>query len=328
MVAYVVRRIAWAAVLMLAITWVTYVLFFVIPTERSGAARRTALSTGSSDVRTAIPVHGPIYQEYGQFLWAIAHGQLGRSSTTREDVVSILRRTAPVTASLVIGGALLWLVIAIPVGILAAVHPGSLFDRGSTVFVLLGISAHPVWIGLIFSYFLGFKLHLMPMAGYCDVFNPPTGAQCGGLFQWGYHMVLPWVTFALLFAALYVRMIRATVIETLDEDHVRTARAKGSTESRVLRSHVLRTAMLPVVTMFGMDLAIALGGAVFVERVYGLPGLGSTMLAALPRSDLPTIMGVILFATFVILLLNLVIDLLYAVVDPRIRLARSSEVSD
>jgi peptide/nickel transport system permease protein len=307
---------------------VTYVLFFVIPTERNGVSRRTALSSGSSDIRTAIPLHGPIYQVYGQFVWAIAHGSLGRSSTNREDVTAILKRTVPVTASLVIGGALLWLVIAIPVGILAAVYAGSLFDRGSTVFVLLGISAHPVWIGLIFSYFLGFRLHLMPMAGYCDVINPPEGASCGGLFQWGYHMALPWLTFALLFAALYVRMIRATVIETLDEDFVRTARAKGAKESKVLRSHVLRTAMLPVMTMFGMDLGLALGGAVFVERVYGLPGLGNTMLAALPRSDLPTIMGVILFATFAILALNLVIDLLYAAVDPRIRLGHSGEVSD
>jgi hypothetical protein len=126
------------------------------------------------------------------------------------------------------------------------------------VFVLIGVSAHPVWIGLILSYFLGYRFHLAPIAGYCDFFNQSTGADCGGPTQWAYHMILPWMTFALLYAALYVRMIRANVMEAKHEDYVRTAVAKGASQSRVMRVHVLRNALLPIVTILGMDIGFAL----------------------------------------------------------------------
>ena len=190
------------------------------------------------------------------------------------------------------------------------------------VFVLIGISAHPVWIGLILSYFFAFKLGWFnPGGGYCDVFSPPPGAQCGGIIDWAHALVLPWMTFMLLFAALYVRMIRANVLETLNEDYVRTARAKGAPEARVLGVHVLRNAMLPIVTMLGMDLALALGGAVFTETVFGLPGLGRQTVVSLNDFDLPTVQGIVVFATLAIIVLNLIVDLLYAWIDPRIRLA-------
>src|SRR2546430_3192816 len=151
-------------------------------------------------------------------------------------------------------------------------------DRITMCLVLVGISAHPVWIGLIFAYVFGYKLGLTPIAGYCNFFPGTVGAQCSGPVQWAYHLVLPWCTFMILFAALYVRLIRANVMETLNEDYVRTARAKGAPEWQVMRSHVLRNALLPVVTMLGMDISLALGGAVFTETVYGLPGLGRTLL--------------------------------------------------
>ena len=185
--------------------------------------------------------------------------------------------------------------------------------------VLVGISAHPVWIGLILAWLVGFKLHWTPITGYCDFINPST--DCGGPVQWAYHLVLPWATFAILFAALYVRMIRANVMEALGEDYVRTARAKGAPEWLVMRSHVLRNAMLPVVTMLGMDISLALGGAVFTETVYSLPGLGKTAITGLNFNDIPTVEGVIVFATLAIIVFNLVVDLLYAWIDPRIRLA-------
>jgi peptide/nickel transport system permease protein len=187
------------------------------------------------------------------------------------------------------------------------------------VFVLIGISAHPVWIGLILAYVVGFKLGWTPITGYCDFFNPVT--DCGGPTQWAWHMVLPWITFAVLFAALYARMIRANVIEAAGEDYVRTARAKGAPEWIVLRSHVLRNALLPVVTLLGMDIGVALGGAVFTESVFSLPGLGQTALNAIQTFDLPTVEGVVVFATISILVLNLLVDLLYVVIDPRIRLS-------
>ena len=186
------------------------------------------------------------------------------------------------------------------------------------VFVLIGISAHPVWLGLIFVYTFSYKLGLTPISGYCDMINPST--DCGGPVQWAYHMILPWTTFMILFAAQYVRMIRANVMETLNEDYVRTARAKGAPESRVLRSHVLRNALLVVVTMLGMDIGLALGGAIFTESVYGLPGLGQVVLESIYTFDLPITQGVVVFGTLAIIVFNLFVDLIYAMIDPRIRL--------
>jgi len=188
-------------------------------------------------------------------------------------------------------------------------------------FVLIGVSAHPVWIGLIFAYFFGYRwgdvTHL-PITGYAEFFSPATAE--GGPLEWFRHMILPWCTFALLFSALYVRMIRANVMETMNEDYVRTARAKGASESTVLRSHILRNAMLPVVTILGMDIGLALGGAVFTESVYSLPGLGAMAIRSIENLDFPVTMGIVIFATMAVIVFNLVVDLLYAVIDPRIRL--------
>jgi peptide/nickel transport system permease protein len=186
-------------------------------------------------------------------------------------------------------------------------------------FVLIGISAHPIWIGLIFAYIFGFRLGWFPISNYCDFF--PSQGTCGGPAQWAYHLFLPWLTYAILFAALYARMVRANVMEALTEDYVRTARAKGAPESRVLRSHVLRNALLPVVTMLGMDIGIGLGGAIFTETIYNLPGLGKLLIRAIGETDLPIVMGVVVFATFAIIIFNLLIDLIYAWIDPRIRLS-------
>jgi peptide/nickel transport system permease protein len=322
LVRYLIRRILWAIVLFLAVTVVTYVLFFIIPANPAKQACGQACTTAQvKHVAHFLGTDRPIYIQYLKFLRNLVwHHSLGYSFFNRQSVNTLVLQAAPVTASLVIGGAILWMLIAIPVGILSALRPRSVLDRASMTFVLIGISAHPVWIGLIFAYFIGFKWSITPITGYADFINPPLG-EAGGPVQWAYHLVLPWMTFAILFAALYVRMIRANVLDTMNEDYVRTARAKGAPESRVLRSHILRNAMLPVVTMLGMDIGIALGGAVFTETVYSLPGLGRTAVGALFNYDTPTVMGVIVFACTAIIILNLIVDLLYAVIDPRIRLA-------
>jgi peptide/nickel transport system permease protein len=243
---------------------------------------------------------------------------LGRSFATRQEVNDIIKRAAPVTASVVFGGVLIWLSIAFPIGILSALRPRTLLDRAAMIFVLVGVSAHPVWIGLLLSYFIGFKLGLTPLGGYCDLINPST--DCGGPVQWAHSLILPWITFAILYAALYTRMIRANVLETMNEDYVRTARAKGAPEHRVMRSHILRNAMLPIVTILGMDIGILLGGAIFTESVFGLPGLGKTAVTSLEGFDLPTVQGIVVFSTLAIIVLNLTVDLVYAWIDPRIRL--------
>jgi peptide/nickel transport system permease protein len=317
---YLVRRLLWAIVLFIAVTLVTYVIFYIIPAD---PARLACGQRATQDcVERAAKFLGtdqPVYVQYGKFLKRLVLEQnLGRSFTNRQSVNEVVGQAAPVTASLVFGGAIFWMLLAIPIGILSALRPRSLLDRTAMVFVLIGISAHPIWIGLLFAYFLGFKAGLFPISGYCDVINP-TG-DCGGPVQWAWHMFLPWMTFAILFAAIYVRMIRANVMEALNEDYVRTARAKGAPERQVMQRHVLRNAMLPVVTMLGMDIGIALGGAVFTESVYGLPGLGRTAVQSLETFDLPTTQGIVVFATTAIILFNLVVDLLYAWIDPRIRL--------
>jgi len=317
---YVIRRLLWAVVLFVAVTAVTYVIFFIIPADpaRQACGQR---ATEQCIQRAAhfLGTDQPVYVQYGKFMKRlILEHDLGRSFTNRQSVNHVIADAAPVTASLVFGGAILWLLIAFPVGILSALRPRSLLDRFAMVFVLVGISAHPVWIGLIFSYFLGFKAGIFPITGYADFFSPST--EHGGPVQWAYHMFLPWLTFAILFCALYVRLIRAGVMETLNEDYVRTARAKGAPERVVLRSHVLRNALLPVVTILGMDIGLALGGAIFTETVYGLPGLGKTVFDSIQRVDLPVIQGIVVFATICIIVASLVVDLLYAVLDPRIRL--------
>jgi peptide/nickel transport system permease protein len=319
---YLIRRVLWAVALFLAVTIVTYILFFIIPADPAKqVAGKGAQQAQVDRVKHALHLDRPIYDQYWLFLTNLVwHQNLGNSYYNRESVNQIVADAAPVSASLVLGGAVLWMLIALPVGILSALRPRSVMDRASMTFVLIGISAHPIWIGLILAYFVGYRWHITPITNYADFINPPPG-QPGGPVQWAYHMILPWITFAILFAALYVRMIRANVSETLNEDYVRTARAKGAPESIVLRSHVLRNAMLPIVTMLGMDIGTTLGTAVFTETVYSLPGLGRTSVQALFNYDTPTIQGIIVFTTIVIIACNLLVDLLYAWIDPRIRLA-------
>jgi peptide/nickel transport system permease protein len=317
---YLVRRILWAVVLFIAVTMVSFVIFFIVPVE---PARLIAGPQAPPDAveraKKAYHLDEPVWKQYLRFMKTlVVDGSLGKSLATRQEVNDVVRSAAPVTISLVIGGAILWMLVAVPIGILSALRPRSLIDRAAMVFVLIGISAHPVWIGLILSYFIGYKLQLTPLGGYCDLINPST--DCGGPVDWFHSMILPWITFMLLFAALYVRMIRANVLETLNEDYVRTARAKGAPEAQVMRSHVLRNALLPVVTMLGMDIGLALGGAIFTESVFGLPGLGKVAVEALTGFDLPIVMGITVFATLAIIVFNLAVDLLYAVIDPRIRL--------
>ena len=318
MLGYIVRRTGWAIALFLVVTMYTYILFFLMPYEAFQLGARGSGITGeASTVRDSVGIRGSFFEEYGTFVWRIVHGDLGQSFTTRQDVTEIIVRAAPVTASLILGAAVVWLLIALPIGIVSAYRPRSLLDRTSMAFVLAGVSLHPLWIGYMLSWYFGYKLRWLPVNGYCDVFNTIT--SCGGPVQWAYHLLLPWLSFSLGFAALYARMVRASVLETLHEDYVRTARAKGLSEWFVLRSHVLRNAMLPVVTMIGMDLSLAFAGTVFVERVYGLPGIGNLLFNALGRRDMPVILGVVVLVTTAILIANLVVDLLYAVLDPRVR---------
>ena len=321
MLEYLIRRFLSAVGMFLAVTVFTFVTFHVVPGNPAVRGLSGASQVEIQNRERLLGVDKPLVVQYGTFVWRlVAHQSLGNSWINRRSVNQIVGDAAPVTASLVVGGAALWLLIAIPVGILSALRPRSVFDRVAMAATLVGISAHPVWIGLILSWGLGFRLHWFPITGYCDMINPSEGQFCGGPTQWAYHLILPWITFAALYAALYVRMVRASVMDALDAEWVTTARAKGGSFVHVLRAHVLRNAMLPVVTMFGMDIAVALGGSLFVESVWSLPGLGNIALQSLTNHDLPTTEGILVFVALCVIVLNLFVDTAYSLIDPRVRL--------
>jgi peptide/nickel transport system permease protein len=324
MVRYLIRRILWAILLFIIITFVTFVIFFMGPNDpaRAQCGGDQAQPACLKLVTEKYGLNKPLYVQYWYFFdRLVLHQNLGTSYATGQSINQSIGKAAPVTASLVFGGAILWMILALIIGVFSALRPRSLLDRGAMIFVLIGISAHPVWIGLIFEYIFGVKLGWTPIANYANFFGAPADSGMpGGPWQWFYHMILPWMTFSLLFAALYARMIRANVMETQNEDYVRTARAKGAPENKILVSHVLRNALLPVVTMLGMDIGVALGGAVFTESVYQLPGLGRNLVIGIQANDFATVEGVVVFATIAILFFNLIVDVLYAWIDPRIRL--------
>ena len=323
MLGFVLRRLAWAIVLFLALTLYTYILFFVIPGNNQTIRRGFRVDQGTT-LRDTVGIDGgSIVREYGSFVSNIVQGDLGNSRRNRQPVLEVIGRAAPITISIVVGGAVVWLLIAFPIGILSALRPRSLLDRFGMIFVLIGVAAHPLWIGLMLGYVFGYRLGWMPLGGYCPVFDvTPT---CGGPVQWAYHLLLPWLAFGAVFAAIYARMIRASMLEVYDADHVRTARAIGMSEGRILRTQVLRNALLPVVTMLGMDLGLAFGGVIFVERAFGLPGVGRLLISSLGGRDLPVILGIVVLVTTAIVVFNLFVDLLYPLLDPRIGFGGTSQ---
>jgi peptide/nickel transport system permease protein len=301
-VSYLLRRLAFSVVALGAVTVIAFVVFHIV---------------------AQLPVQGqPSYvTQYWWFLRDLVyHGSLGAAFFGRRDITHLVLRLFPVTACVVVGGALIWLAVAVPLGIVSAVRSRSFFDRAVLATTFIAFCVHPLVIGLALSYFFGFRLGWAPIQGYCQVFSPPAGAPCGGLGAWAYHLVLPCLTLAIMFAALYTRMVRAAVLEELSSDYVRTARAKGAAETRVLVRHVLRNVLLSVVTMLGMDVGVALGGAIYVEVVFGLPGLGNEAWLSIGREDWPVLQGIVIFTAVVVIAANLLVDLLYATLDPRVRL--------
>jgi peptide/nickel transport system permease protein len=304
MVVYLTKRIAFSFVAFVAVTLFAFVMFQVIAIY-------------------APPPGAATVSAYWHYLEGILfHASLGQTYN-RRDLTHVVLELFPVTAAVVTGGAVVWLSVSIPLGILSALRPKSLFDRGVLATSLVAFCIHPIVIGLLLSWTIAFKLGLAPIQGYCRVFSPPPGATCSGLHAWASHLVLPWVTLAIMFTALYTRMVRAIVLDELSQEYVRTARAKGAAEPRVLTRHVLRNALLPLATMLGMDVGIALAGAIYVEVVFGLPGLGQVAWLSIQREDWPVLQGIVVFTGFLVIVSNLVVDLAYALLDPRVRLTRS-----
>jgi peptide/nickel transport system permease protein len=308
---FVIGRVVSFVLLFFAVTLLVFVAFFVLPRNDSRFARRAP---------PQYRLHGGMMGEYAHYVWRfVRYGDLGRSYGTRERVTTRLIQAAPVTLSLVAGGLIVWLLIAIPLGMLAALRPRSLIDRGASFAVILGLSIHPVLLGLVLSYVFGHRWNVLPARGYCSVNNLSTG--CDGLARWAEHLVLPWITFGVVNAALFTMMVRALVAQELNEEYVRTAHAKGAGQGRIVRAHLLRNVTLPLVTMIGVQAGTSLGGVVFIESVFDLPGLGGMLRRGAQQRDLPLTAGSVVFLALAILLLNLLVDLIYGLLDPRIRTA-------
>jgi len=315
--AYVFRRLGWASVLVVVVTVNAYMLFYVVPTEDVALGASFANVTEDTGVNR-FDVNGSVITGYVRFLGRLVHADLGQSWRTREDVSDILARSAPATLSLLLGGALVWTGLALAIGVVSAMRPRSFLDRAGMMFVLVGLAAQPLWLGYVLAYLFGYRLQWFPIAGYCDLFRPQDGVACGGPVQWAYHLLLPWFTVAAAFAAMYARMIRANLLEAKNEDYVRTARAKGLSEWQTVRRHMFRNAALPIVPMAGMDVGLAFAGALFVERAFRIPGIGTLAVSSLQRRDLPVVLGVVVTVSLVVVLCNLAADVALGILDPRV----------
>jgi len=313
MTAALVRRLLWSVLVLVIVSGATFVIFFAVPTNPAELiAGKYASKETIALIETRLGLDQPKPVQFARFLGRAARGDWGFSYVSQQPVLGAILQAFPKTLSLSVGAVCIWLLIGIPLGIVSALRPGSLWDRLAMVIALFGISAPAYWLGLVFLRVFADQLGWFPIGDY------QTLAE-GGPLGWAHHLVLPWVTLAMLYAGWYARMTRSQMLEVSRMDYVRTARAKGLAPRDVVGRHVLRNALLPIVTMLGMDFAYLLGGAVLTESVYGIPGIGGLAWRAIRQRDLPMVMGTVLFAAVFIVIANLVVDLLYSALDPRVR---------
>jgi peptide/nickel transport system permease protein len=317
---FLVRRIFEGIIVLWLVTVGVFLIFYIGPGPK-GVARALAGKSATpqvvAEVSHRLLLDRPIWVQYGHFLWLLLHGNLGYSFYHDQSVNSILAAAFPITLSLVIGAAILWVVMGVLSGVISAVRSRSLADRAFTGLALFFYSMPTFVLGLLFLLFFYYELTihglaLFPGSGYTPFTTNP--------FEWFRGLILPWFTLALVSAATYTRLTRGSMLDVMGEDYIRTARAKGLSERRVIFRHSLRAALTPVVTQFGLDVGILLGGAVITEQVFALPGLGFTAVQAITQQDLPVIIGVVIVAAVAVVVANIVVDAFYAVLDPRVRL--------
>jgi peptide/nickel transport system permease protein len=313
----ILKRLASGILVLWILSVAVFTLFFIAPSDvAQKIAGRQATPLTVALVAKRLGLNRPILDQYGSFVWHLLHGNLGYSYYNSEPVVSLIGSRIGVTISLALGGAVLWLVIGVGTGVLAATHPRSFIDKGATFFAVFFYSMPTFLLGLILLYFLFYQLHLhgigfFPGSGYVSILQNPAG--------WAQHLILPWIAVALTTAATYTRLTRAGMLEVLGEDYIRTARAKGVSERRVTYRHALRAALTSVVTQLGIDVGVLLGGAVITENVFGLPGLGQLAVQSVTQQDLPVIIGIVMLAAAFVVVANFAVDMFYVVLDPRVR---------
>jgi len=313
------------------LTFLTYLVFEVIPVDPGCLRVACGPNTHSTDadIRAAdhtLGVDRPVVYQYGRFAWRfVRHGSLGTTWIGQASVNQTIGAALPITASIVIGGVLLLLLLAIPLGCVAALRPRSVADRSLLAFAIVGIAVHPFVLAYVFGRIFGPHIGL-PSGGYCALTSSASG--CGGPADWAKHLLLPWICFSLFFLPLYVRMIRVRLLETLGEQYVVTARAKGASERRVVVGHVLRNAIAPVLPMAAADAGTALTAAIYIEVVFAMNGLGREAVFALGGStggyDRPLVVGIVLTVATFVVLLTVASDIGTAWLDPRVRMQASS----
>jgi peptide/nickel transport system permease protein len=315
---FLTRRIIQGLLVLWLMTIAVFFLFFIAPNDvAQRMAGRQATPETVALIKQRLGLDRPVWQQYLDFLGKALHGDLGYDYYYQVPVTTIIGKALPITVSLALGAAVLWLLVGISNGVISAVWPRSVADRSLTAFALFFYSMPTFLLGIFLLYFLYFQLtlagyRLFPPGGYVPFTEDPLG--------WLDHMLLPWVTLALVLAATYTRLTRSSMLDVLGEDHIRTARSKGLGERRVVLRHGLRSALTPVVTQFGIDLGQLVGGVVVTETVFSLPGLGKSAVDAITQQDLPVIIGIVLVASAAVVVANILVDACYAVLDPRVRL--------
>jgi peptide/nickel transport system permease protein len=318
MALFLLRRIAHGILVLFLITVAVFALFFVAPRNVAQTlAGRQATPETVALIEHRLGLDQPVWKQYLDFVGNAVRGNLGYDYYHQVAVTTIIGQALPVTVSLALGAAVLWMVLGVFNGVISAVHPRSFADRGLTFFSLFFYSFPSFLLGLLLLYFLYYRLtlagyHWFPAGGYAPL--------TAGIGPWFQHMALPWIALALVLAATYTRLTRGSMLDVLGEDYIRTARSKGIRERRVIVRHGLRSALTPVLTQFGIDLGGLIGGVIVIETVFSLPGLGQTSVVAINQQDLPVIIGIVLFASAAVVIANIFVDIGYAFLDPRVRL--------
>jgi peptide/nickel transport system permease protein len=321
MTLYIIRRLLWAVLVVNIVVFITFLVFFKLP-NGDPALRFVGKFPTQENIdlaRQRLHLDKPFYEEYGYFVknffagdeygWPGLGYSYGNYVSVRQEVID----RAPRTLFLIMGAATIWLIFGVAIGVLSAVRRRTAVDRAAMGFALFGISAPVFWLGLMALYIVWKKLGLTGGSGYVPL--------SAGIGAWASHLILPWTVLALLYIAIYARLTRNNLLEVLGEDYIRTARAKGLSERRVILKHGLRASLTPIVTIFGLDIALLVGGAIITESVFNIQGLGWLAFNGAITQDLPTVLGVVICTATAVALANLIVDILYAFLDPRVRYA-------
>jgi peptide/nickel transport system permease protein len=320
MARYIIRRLAGMVLLLILVSAVTFIVFNVFPSTDPAALRagRQPSPEVIERIRVDLGLDRPLYEQFFDYIEGVfLHADFGRSYVSNVDVLDQIRQNLPATISLTIGGVVVWLTFGLSIGIISAVRHRTIFDRLSIGLSLIAISAPVYWLGLVALYLFApdfgvFGLGFVGGQGSYVPFSQDPG-------KWFESLILPWFVLATTFAAVYARLLRGSLLDVLGEDYIRTARAKGLRERTVVLKHGVRSAITPVVTVLGLDIGILLGGAILTESVFNIPGVGRLAFDAINRGDLPIVQGTVLFGAFFIVIMNLIVDVLYAFLDPRVR---------